>query len=283
MYNGARTFIILIVVCLLGISPAVSGGDDPPAFISGTVTDEQTGEPIINVNVFIMGTRIGAITDDHGRFSLGPLKHGIQVIEFSHIAYVNVRDLRHIEPGETLRYDVRLTEQSIILEEVEVVAEPTLPAHLWVGPSGRVFTREDIEKTGARRLSDVLRVMAPRAHIVEVGPDLYIDLNSGPGRNVGYPFRGPRHYSNPLVILNGMRIGKSPIALNFMIKTEEIDVIAVLRGIEADMYGYEGRDGVLLIETTPQPQFTGLSFYKKLLYTSMVVGVSFLFSWLVFL
>lgn len=124
--------------------------------------------------------------------------------------------------------------------------------------------------------------MTPRAYVREDGANLYIDLECGPGRNVGYPFRGRRHNSNPLVILNGMRIGKSPIGLNFMIRTEEIDVIAVLRGIEADMYGYESRDGVVLIETTPQTSATGLSPLQKVLYATAAVGASFLLYFLIF-
>jgi len=159
-----------------------------------------------------------------------------------------------------------------MLEEVEITGKSPRSALPWKGTSGRVFTRKDIEGTGVQRLGDLMQLMAPGAFVMEMGPDLIIDFNRSSRRTTRSAFRDYPQ-TNPLIILNGMRIGKSPQSLSLLIKPEEIDEIVVLKGIEANMYGYEGRDGVILVDTTPQPDISGLSLFEKIFYASTVLGL----------
>ncbi|MBI4427777.1 MAG: carboxypeptidase-like regulatory domain-containing protein [Ignavibacteriales bacterium] len=264
--------LFFILCCIPATSLAVLV-DDPPAFIIGTVTDRDTDEPIPNVNVLIVGTRFGSTTDNNGKFSIGPLKPGLFAIDFSHVSYEKVRDARALRPGDTLICEVRLVKRSILLDPVEVTAEHSISAPLWKGTSGRTLTRKDIEGSGVRRMSDLMRHMAPGAYVLEMGPDLIIDLNRSSRRTTTRsPFRDYPN-TNPLIILNGMRIGKSPQSLSLLIRPEEIDEIVVLKGTEAHMYGYEGRDGVILVNTTPELDSSGLSLFEKIFYASVVLGL----------
>jgi len=179
-------------------------------------------------------------------------------------------------------YNIALAKRSIILEEIELTAEPLPSTRVWLGTSGQVFTRENIEGTGIRRFGDLIQLMAPGALIQQLGPDLFIDLNRSSRKLSRTPPRGYLRNNNPLIILNGMPIGKSPLGLNLLIKPEEIDKIVILKGIEADMYGYEGRDGVIQIETTPQPDPSGLSLLEKVLYGAAALGGAILASLLFF-
>jgi len=87
MFRGVSTFIIIIAGgSFLRVLP-VALADDPAAFISGTVTDAQSGEPIPDVNVLIVGTHLGRATDINGRYFIGPLDPGSFLIEFSHVSY----------------------------------------------------------------------------------------------------------------------------------------------------------------------------------------------------
>jgi len=264
----------LLTLLLIGSTQRslAASTDDPPAFIIGTVTDKNTGEPISDVNVFLVGTRFGTATDAKGRFVIGPLKAGLFVVEFSHVTYDRIRDSRALRSGDTLICDVRLVKRSILLDEVEITGDHSISAPLWKGTSGRTFTRKDIQGTGVRRLGDLVRLMTPGAYVMEMGPDLIIDFNRSTRRTTRSAFRDYPQ-TNPLVILNGMRIGKSPQSLNLLIKPEEIDEIVVLKGTEAHMYGYEGRDGVILVNTTPEPDSSGLSLFEKIFYLSAVLGV----------
>lgn len=277
MLYGLRHIVIILLGCVICVSPVVSA-DDPPVYISGTVTDEHSGLPISNVNIIIRGTRIGSTTDEEGNYFIGPIDHGIYTIEFSHIAYRNVHDVRLFHPGQTHEYDVRLSMQPIVLDKVEVTSKRDIQRRGVVG--GRFLTREDIEGTGARRFGDIIRLMVPGARVRESGPDLFIELRRTDRRGPGTSFDD--YLTTPLIIIDGLSVGRSPVGLNHMIQTEEIDEIVVLRELETSMYGHQGRYGVILIETTPQPDPSGFSLSEKLLYTTAILGASFLFSWLVF-
>jgi hypothetical protein len=249
-------------------------------FIAGKITDAQSGEPLPDVNVVIVGTRLGRATDSQGGFVVGPLEHDSVVIECSHVAYETVRDtIRLRASGFIVTHNVKMSRRIIMLDQVEITGKS--PDTFWKGTGGRRFTRKHIQGTGVRRLGDLIRLMTPGAYVFDLGPDLFIDLYRSSRRTPRSPFRDIQQ-NNPLIILNGMRIGKSPLALNSLIKTEEIDEIVILKGLEAEMYGYEGRDGVILVTTTPEPPPTDLSLIEKLLYVGAVAGASLLISLLVF-
>lgn len=279
MSLGARLIIILLWGCIAGLLPLLSGDDQPSSYISGTITDQETGKPIANVNVYIVGTQYGTLSNDDGTFLLGPFDDGLYTIIFSHIAYQNVQDVRLFFPGQTHKYDLQLSAQPILFEEVEITAEIPERSPQWNGISGRVLTREEIENTGARRFGDIIRLMVPGARVRESGPDLFIELRRTDRRGPGTSFDA--YLTTPLIIIDGLSVGRSPVGLNYMIQPEEIDEIVVLRELEASMYGHQGRYGVILIETTPQADTSGLSSFKKLVYASVILSASFLFSWLV--
>jgi len=224
----------------------------------------------------IVGTPFGTSTDSNGRFTIGPLKPGLHVLEFSHVSYERTYESFTVRAGDTVTCNVSLSKRSILLDPVEITADPEKSVSHWHGTSGRVFTRKDIEGSGVRRLSDLVLVMAPGAFVLEMGPDLIIDLNKSSRRTTTRSAFRDYPNTNPLVILNGMRIGKSPQSLNLLVKPEEIDEIVLMKGTEASMYGYEGRDGVILINTTPEIDSSGLSLMQKVFYISGVFLVAVL-------
>jgi hypothetical protein len=61
--------------------------------IAGTVTDKQSGEPLVGVNVVIVGTTLGAATDAEGYYAILNVPVGTHSVRISYIGY---RD--YIEP-----------------------------------------------------------------------------------------------------------------------------------------------------------------------------------------
>ena len=94
---------LLLTCLLLGFAGAAYSQNFT---VSGYITDRETGETIIGVNVFVNETSLGAASDNNGYFRISNLYPGTYVLIVSHIAY------------ETNRIDFTLIDKSLILDGI---------------------------------------------------------------------------------------------------------------------------------------------------------------------
>jgi len=93
-------------------------------FIRGTVFDDQTGESLPGVTVFLEGTTLGAITDFDGKFSINS-PAGQYTVSVSFISYetLKINEVK-VEAGKTTLFEnLRLKEAKIEIQGVEITAE----------------------------------------------------------------------------------------------------------------------------------------------------------------
>ncbi|MBP6673207.1 MAG: carboxypeptidase-like regulatory domain-containing protein, partial [Bacteroidetes bacterium] len=89
----------------------------------GVVTDGATKEPLIGVNIFIVGTTTGAITDMNGRYSILNIAPGKYTVKASLLGYATVLQQNvDIFIDRTTTADFRMTDATIELNQVVVVA-----------------------------------------------------------------------------------------------------------------------------------------------------------------
>jgi outer membrane receptor protein involved in Fe transport len=94
--------------------------------ISGKVTDQQTGEALIGINVLIEGTNFGAATNVDGEYVINNIEPGVYSLVFSGVGYqkkivTNVR----VASDFTTTIDIKLSTEAIGLETI--VVEATRP------------------------------------------------------------------------------------------------------------------------------------------------------------
>ena len=58
--------------------------------IKGTITDAETGEPVVNASVLVVGTNFGAVTDFEGKFTIPRLEPGTYTVRISSVDYNTV-------------------------------------------------------------------------------------------------------------------------------------------------------------------------------------------------
>ena len=87
--------------------------------ITGVVKD-QSGEPLIGVNVMEKGTTNGSITDVDGKYSVS-VKGGKTILVFSYIGYIS----QEIPVGNQKTLNVTMKEDTEELEEVVVIGYGT--------------------------------------------------------------------------------------------------------------------------------------------------------------
>ncbi len=87
--------------------------------VNGFVTDQASGEKLINATVYVPGLKIGTVSNSYGFYSITLPKDSIQLI-FSFTGYEAVHKTQYLD--QNIRLDIAL-ETNNILNEVEIVAE----------------------------------------------------------------------------------------------------------------------------------------------------------------
>ena len=145
---------------------ADTGGKAPQplgsAILAGTVSGTN-GQPLEGAQVLLLGTELGGRTDQNGAFRLGGLPGGTQSIEVRQIGYAPRRYAVDLSPHKESKITAVLEERAVVLEAVEVAGKkgsgiPDFDRRKKNG-FGTYITRDDIEKRGAIRTTDLFRTI----------------------------------------------------------------------------------------------------------------------------
>ncbi|MCI0515710.1 carboxypeptidase-like regulatory domain-containing protein [candidate division KSB1 bacterium] len=82
-----QRFLLIIWLLLLTLTQVQA---DETSSIQGRVIDAQTKEPLLGVNVLVMGTQRGAATDLEGNYAILNLPVGTYRLKFDFIGYTSV-------------------------------------------------------------------------------------------------------------------------------------------------------------------------------------------------
>jgi outer membrane receptor protein involved in Fe transport len=174
--------------------------------LSGTVTDAQTGEPLIGANVLISGTDLGAATNVNGNFVILNISPGDYSIKVSYIGYESklITDVSIIV-DQTTWLPVVLSTESIVVDEVVVVAQTPM-IQKDVTSSISVIRRDQIESLPVSTFTELLSL---QAGVVETGNnDLHI--RGGRSNEVAYLVDGI-YVKDPLLGSLSLEIGNDAI------------------------------------------------------------------------
>ncbi len=128
--------------------------------IVGSVTDSKTGEPLPGVNIVLVGTTFGAVSDFEGNFLILNLPPGTYSLRASSIGYspVNYSNIR-ISSDLTTRQDFVMSEETVIGDEVVITAErPLIQKDLT--STTAVVSGDDIKQLPITEISQVIGLQA---------------------------------------------------------------------------------------------------------------------------
>ncbi|MCH8567934.1 MAG: TonB-dependent receptor [Balneolales bacterium] len=221
----------LFTICLLGLvfAPLLVYGQT----ITGTVTDADTNEPLIGVNIILQGTSTGTTTNFDGEFSLNvPDRQGVLV--FRYIGYIT----QEIELNGRSVINVQLRESSLMGSELVVVAYGLQQRSLVTGAISRIESAQ-IEQSASLRVEQALQGRTAGVMVMQ---------NSGqPGSTATVRIRGTGTTGDPepLYIVDGM-----PVTGIDFLSPGDISSIEVLKDASATaIYGARGANGVVMITT----------------------------------
>ena len=203
------------------------------ASINGFVRDDASGEPISYANVFLSNSSIGAATNSDGYFVLSGIPSGLYEVNVTMIGYGVFKEEVNLLNRESVRLEIRLTEEAIKGTEVLVTAE-----------------RQKFERSmESSQIALDLREINSAPAFVE--PDVFRTLQMLPGVQTTSDFssalyvRGSTPDQN-LIMLDGIAV-YNPYHLGGIFSTFNTDAIK-----EADFHAggfparYGGRMGAIL-------------------------------------
>lgn len=237
---------IFWVVLLLTVPLAL------PAFgqgqIAGTITDTDTGEALIGVNILLVGTSRGAASDTEGNYIIPDVPAGSYSIKVSYIGFETMlfTDVQ-VSDGETTRLDIELQEAVLSTDdEIVVIGEKPL---VDVEQSNSSFSIS-AEQIQAAPLRDVQNVVATQVGVIMDPTGLYI--------------RGGRAYETGYVV-DGVS-AKDPLAgtgFGLDLGTNAFREVEVTTGGVGAQFG-DVTSGVVSVRTQEgTDQFTGFFSHKR--------------------
>lgn len=149
--------------------------------IQGTVKDKDTHEPIPYADVMILGTEIGAATDEEGNFYILNVHPGRYTVEVSYISYQTkyIEDVL-VEIDQTARLNVFLKQTTIEIEPITVKGETPAIRQDMVGAK-YIIKRTDIGIIPIDYATDIVSFQPSVVHF-----DTVIHVRGGRATEVQY-------------------------------------------------------------------------------------------------
>jgi outer membrane receptor protein involved in Fe transport len=299
MTRRSRWFAALVGLALtmLPSSPLLA---QTTGTITGRVTDERSGIPLANAQIYTDANRDRVTRSDaEGRFRLTEVAAGARIVSVRLIGYSNKTVNATVTAGQSTTIAVQMAVQPLDLDAVVVTGQGGEISKRRIATTVDVVGREKIEASPAKRIDELLQTNLPGAQI---------RLTSGqPGTTSIIRTRGITSVSNnstPVIYVDGVRMDNlntiatlgmnvsgvraqgaatSAIADLPMDNIERIEFIP--GGAATTLYGSDAANGVIQIFTkrgtagttkgyfesrlgydTPQTQFHFFDRTRDLLY-----------------
>lgn len=225
--------------------------------VSGTVTDAETGEELIGVNVVLPSINIGDATGPNGTYLLSDIPAGEYRIEARYVGFTTVQRTITVNNGEETVVNFELSAAIDELGEVVVTAFGVERESRSIGYSIQDVSSEDIGRTGSNNLLNALQGQVSGVQINQGGG------GAGQGSQIfirGFTSLDPNADNQPLFVIDGVPIdnsttesagrprGMSNRAVD--INPNDIESVSVLKSAPATaLYGVRAANGAIIITT----------------------------------
>lgn len=147
--------IILALIALIFCSVAHA----QQITVTGTITDNDDGQPLLGVSVLIKGTKSGVISDTDGKYSIKVQKG--KTLVFSYVGY----ETQSVKVGNNNTIDIKMQASKQALDEVSVVGYGYMTKKDMVGSTSKISVSQALQG----RVSGLQ---------IQTSPAYYYDYNS---------------------------------------------------------------------------------------------------------
>ena len=267
-----RTWSFLGACAAIALVPA-RGSAQTQGRIEGVVRDSSSAASLANVTITVVGTKVGASTNESGRYTVR-VPVGTYLVRAQRLGFAPISQTVTIASGATVTLDFRLPPRAVQLDAIVSVGYGTQRKRDLTGAVTSVNT-DALEKSPIVSIDQLLAGTAPGVAVSTA--------SGAPGGGVSVRVRGNSSITGnaePLYVIDGFPIendleGSSagnggrdrtvPANPLSALNPNDIESIQILKDASATaIYGARGANGVVIINTKQgqgiKPQFT-LDYY----------------------
>lgn len=201
--------------------------------VTGTITDAETGAPVIGASIWVKDSTIGTTADVDGNFSL-KVPNNLAVVVVSFIGY---KDYEAAVNTMTSHQNIKLTASTTTLEDVIVVGYGTQKKASVIGAISSVAIN-DLRAPVAKLSGNIAGQLAGVVSIQRSGE---------PGAGSTFWIRGISTFGEtktPLILVDGVERDMD------LVNVDDIKEMSILKDASATaIYGVRGANGVVMITT----------------------------------
>jgi len=240
-----------VAACLLALgfvlAPVAEAAAQQTGSIGITATDRQSGQPLSGIQVRVVDTQLGGITDANGRVVITQVPVGTRSIVATSIGYNEVR-----------RTDITVTANQLATVTVEleqaVLSLQEIIATGVTDPTEGVKLPMTVSRIGADQLSVPTTGSALNAMAGKIAGVSVIRTSGQPGSGVNIQLRsltGIQTDSSPMIVVDGVILSTTLGNTSASdIESLDIESIEVIKGAAAAaLYGSRAAAGVVTITT----------------------------------
>ena len=225
--------------------------------LSGTVTDQESGETLIGVNILIDELNLGDATDAEGYFEFDNVPAGTYELEARYVGYDSISETITIQDGQETVLNLEMSVSTAELDEAVVTAFGVERDRRAVGYSVQDIDSDNITRAGSGDLLGSMQGQVSGVQITRGGG------GAGQGSQMfirGFTSLDPGADNQPLFVVDGVPIdnstqesfgrarGMSNRAMD--IDPNDIESVSVLKSAPATaLYGVRAANGAVIITT----------------------------------
>lgn len=200
-----------------------------PKKVTGKVTDEKNGEPLIGVTIYIKGTSSGTTTSIDGNYTIN-VQSPNAILVFSYLGY----ESKEYETKNVSALNVVMRETSTQLEDLVVTALGIKREVKALGYSVQGVEGEGLQKVksldvGTSLTGKIAGLLVLNSTEFTAEPTIEI--------------RGEK----PLLVIDGVPFGNMSLR---DVPSDDIESLSILKGATASaLYGYRGASGAIMVTT----------------------------------
>ena len=240
--------MIWLLIALIGMCGTLSFAQNRSGAIEGTILDAKTGEPLIGVNIVVLGTYLGTSTDMNGRYLISNIKPAEYSLEVSYIGYKIIQKTgASVEAGQNLVIDFEMEQTALALgQEIVVIGERPLIQFDETG-TVRSISRDDIAN---KPLENVQDIISQQVGVTKQDDEIHI--------------RGSRTYEVQYLLDDiSVQDPLSGTGFGLNISANAIEEVEVITGGFRAEYG-QATSGVVNVKTkSGSDRYEGYASYKS--------------------